>query len=301
MTTAPSWRFVQREPTEAMLEAGAPVFDRVLKNEKPDTANAETVWSAMFDASPPPAAVGDVARARELLAAEYYTDMRQDEATHIRLGILWDSDTNVHKQRALRAISRALSQPVHGQDGADRETTVGLRLLHIVGILRELSDAADDVNGEIDRQISGERQRMEDCPPGWEFDVSLNIERIVALNAAICRAQALLRQKPSDLPAASPPPVKEEVGKLVKRLRARMHDLRHQQNNDGVWYVPVSNLELAALIERLSGSGEDGALEMALAAGALVAATDGSLRAERQRVLDAIKAWESRALSGDTP
>ncbi len=65
--------------------------------------------------------------------------------------------------------------------------------------IQKLSDAADEINGEIDKQTYDECLRMEDVPPDYEFHVVIEHKQLVALNAAICGVQSML-PKP-DLPA----------------------------------------------------------------------------------------------------
>lgn len=57
--------------------------------------------------------------------------------------------------------------------------------------IQTLSDAADEINGEIDKQIYDECLRMEDVPPDYEFHVVIAHKQLVALNAAICGVQSM--------------------------------------------------------------------------------------------------------------
>jgi len=65
--------------------------------------------------------------------------------------------------------------------------------------IQKLSDTADEINGEIDKQIYDECLRMEDVPPDYEFHVVIEHKLLVALNDAICGVQSML-PKP-DLPS----------------------------------------------------------------------------------------------------
>lgn len=61
--------------------------------------------------------------------------------------------------------------------------------------LQELSDAADQINGEIDKQIYDEMVRADfDNPNDHQYGVFLTAGDIRAMNSAICGAQILLRQ-----------------------------------------------------------------------------------------------------------
>lgn len=57
--------------------------------------------------------------------------------------------------------------------------------------IQTLSDAADEINGEIDKQIYDECLRMEDVPPDYEFHVVIEHKQLAALNAAICGVQSM--------------------------------------------------------------------------------------------------------------
>ena len=62
--------------------------------------------------------------------------------------------------------------------------------------IQTLSDAADEINGEIDRQIYDECLRLEDVPPDYEFHVVIEHKQLTALNAAICGVQSMLPKPP---------------------------------------------------------------------------------------------------------
>jgi hypothetical protein len=65
--------------------------------------------------------------------------------------------------------------------------------------IQKLSDAADEINGEIDGQIYDECLRMEDVPDDYEFHVVIAHKQLVALNDAICGVQSMLPK--TELPA----------------------------------------------------------------------------------------------------
>lgn len=64
-------------------------------------------------------------------------------------------------------------------------------------LLRGLSDAADEVNGAIDEQTYDEKMKMQDWSGDYEFCVNITSKQERALNAAICAAQATLKERVS--------------------------------------------------------------------------------------------------------
>lgn len=101
-------------------------------------------------------------------------------ACHLANGGGWSTMT-----RDLRELPEALTELA--SNGGDREAAVA-------EALTLLSLAADEVNGEIDRQTYDEKAKADwDLPDDHVFDVQLSAKLIRDMNAAICAAQTHLR------------------------------------------------------------------------------------------------------------
>lgn len=78
----------------------------------------------------------------------------------------------------------------------------------VAGALRELSDASDEINGKIDKQIDDDRRAMNwEVPDDHAYSVELRAGDIRRMDRAICEAQRLLA-----LSALAAPKGEEEQG-----------------------------------------------------------------------------------------
>lgn len=172
--------------------------------------------------------------ARELLAvtqadreaaADLALEMQMDATAYVvRKGKGNADDRPLTQAFARHRIQAALS-PQGGIEGVAqleaRNISRGLMTLHVLRHLKDLHDAADKLTGEIDLQTYEEKRKLEDWPEDHQFDVSLPSKLITALDAAICRTEALLRTKASNLATLSPPTLDPTLVARLTELLAR--------------------------------------------------------------------------------
>lgn len=120
-----------------------------------------------------------------------------------------------------------------------------LTVSRIDEVLRALSDAADEINGSIDRQTYSEKRKLRDWPDDHEFCVAVTAGQERALNDAICAAQKALRERSAD--DERPAPTLSYAAALVIRSFVLRYG-EHIVSTPGG--TPISAADIAERLER---------------------------------------------------